>query len=151
MKKDLVNELLQLNDWVLNLNRLEKETIYQPTAKDKWSIAEIISHLMFWDRYILEERMPFMVPNVSLKSNINVNEMNSKASEYSHSNPFDEIIDNLIDFRQKIVSILEQKTEKELYSNFKINDTELDLISYFNGTVVHDRHHMKQIDNFLNS
>ncbi|MFS1512214.1 DinB family protein [Chengkuizengella sp. SCS-71B] len=149
MKKDLLNELLQLNVWARSLKKLEQETIYQPIAENKWSIAEIISHLMFWDRYILQERIPIMVPNASLKSDVNVNEMNNKASEYTRSEvSFNEIIDSLIDCRESIVSILEEKSEEELSSTFKINDKELNLISYFKGTLKHDAHHMQQINHF---
>ncbi|MDP5273595.1 DinB family protein [Chengkuizengella axinellae] len=152
MKKDLLNELLQINSWALNLRKLDQETIYQPLAEHKWSIAEILSHLMLWDRYILHERIPLMVPNASLKSDVNVSEMNSKASEYTRSKvSFEEIINNLVDSRERIVSILEHKTEDELSSTFKINNNELNLISYFKGTVQHDEHHMQQINDFLKS
>ncbi|NDI34217.1 DinB family protein [Chengkuizengella sediminis] len=150
MKKELLDDLLKLNVWAIKLKKLEKERIYQPITKNKWSIAETISHLMFWDRFILEERMPLMVPKARLLSNVDVTEMNSKASEYALSEvSFEELIDSLIDYRKKIVSMLQHKTEGELSSSFKINDNELNLITYFKGTVKHDSHHIRQIDIFL--
>lgn len=56
MKKvEIMQTYKDINEWFQSLNEVEEQKWYAPIEKGKWSMAAVISHLLFWDRFSLEE------------------------------------------------------------------------------------------------
>ncbi|MDQ0217143.1 hypothetical protein ELQ35_08575 [Peribacillus cavernae] len=97
---DLINDLEHFVLWVESLQTYENEDFFQPISVGKWSISEIISHITFWDKYILQETIPKMKTNAEINS-IKFQELNDKASEYALSgSSFKILIEELIKSRR---------------------------------------------------
>lgn len=54
-KENLINNLKHYADWLEILEEIEDEKWITPIAEGKWSVSEIVSHIMFWDQHILSE------------------------------------------------------------------------------------------------
>ncbi|MGE8203512.1 DinB family protein [Heyndrickxia sp. NPDC080065] len=141
----LVNQLTKWIDYLEEIQGVPHEEFFQPIAEGKWSKAAIITHIMFWDRFFFEERLPSMLDGGVL-SGIDANqveEMNKEAEAYAHSGvTLSEIIDAAILQRKQIV---EQLQEQDLSKSFTIKDNQYTLESYVKGEVEHDIHHLKQL------
>ena len=156
-KADLLNDFEAFNSYVLPLKSIEESLFFEPIAEGKWSIAEIISHMTFWDQYIREEMLPQMKTGVTITS-VDFDAINIPASEYALiSGSQQHLLDRQLEERGKLVSDLRKKTEEELFAPFTLNGEEVDqysgyphsVFSYVAAFVWHDNHHRKQIDEFL--
>ncbi|MDC2864435.1 hypothetical protein [Bacillus sp. BP-3] len=83
MKKSthcIIGELNQLIPFLIFLETVNEKLFFSPICEGKWSTAAIISHFMYWNRYILVECLEGMVNGEMLtKSKVNVEDMNRLA------------------------------------------------------------------------
>ncbi|MBW8348010.1 DinB family protein [Bacillus sp. IITD106] len=154
---EMINDLDQFNVWVKSLEKVEDPFFFEPISEGKWSIAEIISHITFWDEYILEEMLPFMKQDADIHS-IEFEPLNQKAAAYALSGVSShDLINRQLEMRTKVVSALKEKTEEEFLASFTLNGEKIDeysgyphsMFNYFASFVWHDNHHKKQIEEFL--
>ena len=155
--QELIAELEKFNGWVLSIQNMDENLFFEPIKEGKWSPAEIITHITFWDRYILEEILPAMKQDAEIVS-AEFETINLKASQYALSGiPLQQIIQNQIMSRNNIVTALKGKTEEDFFARFTLNGEEIDsysgyphtMFNYFASFVWHDNHHKKQVENFL--
>lgn len=158
-KDELIMEFELARDWVNSLKDYPEKDFFNPIEKDKWSVAEIITHLAYWDKYVLEEILPNMKQNADIKS-IDFQELNDQASSYALSGiTFMSLIDQFVNGRKDLVTKLREKSDAEFLVHFKINGEEIDeysgapfsMYSYISSFVWHDHHHKKQIVEFFNN
>ena len=141
----IVDQLTQWKDYLEKIKEETHEGFFQPISEGKWSKAAIITHIMFWDRFFYEERLPSMIEGESLAGITadQVEEMNKDAESYAHSGiSLYEIIEGAIKQRTKLVEILQQQ---DLSKSFTINGNQHNLESYVKGEYEHDLHHLKQL------
>ncbi|WP_020060332.1 DinB family protein [Bacillus sp. 123MFChir2] len=151
MKKSthcVIGELNQLIPFLISLEEVSEKVLFSPICEGKWSMAAIISHFMYWDQYILEERLEGMVNGELLqKSKVNVGDMNKLAEEYAHSGISKvQLIRGVCETRQRLLDSLEGKNLEMI---FKMGSSEMTVNEYFKRMVEHDKHHIKQIKKFL--
>jgi uncharacterized damage-inducible protein DinB len=134
--------------WTQALGKIQAdhaEEYFLPIAEGKWSKAAVIAHILFWDRFFLEERLPFMIKGEALSrvSGEDVEAMNRKAWEYSHSGvSLEELISEAIEQRDRLLHYLE---DKDLSKTFTIGGKTLSLEEYLWGEAEHDEHHIRQL------
>jgi hypothetical protein len=51
---------------VRKLKDIPEAALLNPIQLGKWSIREIIGHLFYWDKFILEQQVPHFSKNASL-------------------------------------------------------------------------------------
>ncbi|MEH6892619.1 DinB family protein [Bacillus sp. JJ864] len=151
MKKSthcVIEEFNQLIPFLISLEAVSEKLFFSPICEEKWSTAAIISHFMYWDRYILEERLEGMVHGELLpKAKVNVEEMNRLAEEYAHSGiSKKQLIQEVCETRQRLLDSL---ADRNLGVIFYIESNEMTVNEYFKGMARHDIHHIKQIKEFL--
>lgn len=148
-KQQLLQQLEEAIAWVKDLAVLPDDLWLTPTAEGKWSVGEIVSHLMFWDRIIVEQRLPYIKPGVQLES-LNDQTVNDRASAYARSEASRQtVIDEFVHYRQAYIGDMRRRSGEELHAAFQIGQTSLTLAHYAEEMIEHDRHHKKQIDEFL--
>ncbi|WP_254843982.1 hypothetical protein [Virgibacillus dokdonensis] len=81
--KALVHAFAICNNWISELTKVPEDDMFQAIAKGKWSTAEIISHMTFWDRYILEEMLPKMKQDATIQS-VDFEIINTPACAYAN-------------------------------------------------------------------
>ncbi|MGF9966455.1 DinB family protein [Bacillus rhizoplanae] len=144
----VIEELNQLISFLISLEAVNEKIFFSPICEGKWSTAAIISHFMYWDRYILEERLEGMVNGELLpKSKVKLEDMNRLAEEYAHSGiSMVQLIQEVCETRKRLLNSL---VDRELEVIFHIGSKEMTVNEYFRGMVEHDIHHIKQIRGFL--
>lgn len=134
----------KLIDFLEGLKQVDDSVFFAPIAEQKWSVAAIIAHLLYWDRYFMEERLPDMSEGRMLpKSKIDPNEMNRNAQQYAHSGISKiQLIDEVIQYRIHAINRLRKADMKQ---TFYIGDRPYTLEGYIRGLSEHDDHHKQQI------
>ncbi|MFD2443328.1 DinB family protein [Bacillus sp. CGMCC 1.16607] len=133
-------------EWLQSLNKLDDTKWFEPIAEGKWSTAAIVAHLLFWDKYSLNERFPYFAQGAQLDRYPNFQQVNDSAREYAHSGiTKEQLIKEIIEVRQQYYQLIDQYDEESLSIAFSIGDHTLTIGEYFIDFIGHDQHHHKQI------
>ncbi|MFL0506535.1 DinB family protein [Ureibacillus sp. 179-F W5.1 NHS] len=136
-------------EWVKTLLNLSETQWRTPIAKDKWTIAEIIGHFPAWDQFVLKKRIPYFFTHQELPKAPDENELNDQSSKVSKEKSKEEIIEDFIAERRRMVIAI-NNIEDELWDQqIKIGETSLTISDYLSGFIEHDIHHFKQIEELL--
>jgi uncharacterized damage-inducible protein DinB len=149
-KVEITKAYESLNQWFQSLNEVGEQKWFAPIDEGKWSMAACLSHLLFWDRFSLEERFPFIKEGASLPPFPDFQTVNNKAHDYAESGiTKTELLHELIHTRMELLSIITSYTEEELDTSFSIGDHQLTIRDYFVDFIQHDYHHKNQIEVLL--
>lgn len=149
-KVEITQAYESLNQWFQSLTNVEEQKWFEPISEGKWSMAAVISHLLFWDRFSLEERFPFMKKAASLPPFPEFQTVNDKAREYAESGIMkNELLQELIHTRMELLSVINSYNEEELDTSFSIGDHQLTIREYIVDFIQHDYHHKNQIEVLL--
>lgn len=150
-KSQIIEAKATLLDWCESLKALNDDLWFKPFKEGSWGIADVISHFISWDQFLLDYRIPHIIhseefPNVK----VDVEEVNAEASRYARSGPSrDELIDEFIEIRRKLVSQLETIPAEKFQETIQIGTRSTSLADYFSGLINHDKQHQDQINEFL--
>jgi hypothetical protein len=114
-----------------------------------WSIQDIISHVMGWDKDFLKT-LEQIVNNdkVILKEHPDVQAFNDASVEFGRKKKPQELINDAIYQRKQLILKLNMVTESAFISQF--NNSHFTLESFLQEMFVfHDKHHIGQIMQFL--
>jgi hypothetical protein len=136
-------------DWAEGLYHVSEQEWRSPIGAGKWSAAAVVAHLLFWDKYSLTERFPNFKEDAALPAYPDFQEVNDAAKAHAETYDKNEVIKDLIEFRQQYLNMLDSMTEKHLDMSFSIADNRLTIRDYFHDFIEHDRHHQAQIDKVL--
>lgn len=139
-KEVLLKHNRQMRLWVHSLHELSEEKWRQPIGENKWTVAEIISHLSAWDEYIIEHRIA--IQNEDFPISPDVEMFNASAAEYARNHSKESILNEFAKNRQKLIECIENLDERKLTTPFYRN---LSIFQYLGGFIEHDLHHQKQI------
>ncbi|WP_227397274.1 DinB family protein [Jeotgalibacillus aurantiacus] len=132
--------------WLNQLNVMDKDAFFSPLAEGKWSVAAIVSHLGAWDRYSLEERIPFAKEGAALSRYPDFQSFNQKAWNTAHSGISQkEVIEEAVTQREALIKKAKTFSEEQWRTRFTIGKYEMTLEEYITGFAEHDEHHMKQL------
>lgn len=149
-KAEIIEQYEAFNQWVGSLKEMEDALWLQPTAPTKWSVEENLAHLMFWNRFILEERLPHIAPGAQLVSKVDGELKNAQASQYARSGISKvELLSEWLAVGQQLVDTLRNIPEEHYLTDYQINQKSMNLSIYLESMLQHDKHHQQQIDSFL--
>jgi uncharacterized damage-inducible protein DinB len=136
--------------WVNSLRDVTDTEWQMPLGEGKWSVAAVVAHLLFWDKYSLEERFPFFKEGAVLPSYPDFQGVNDRAREYAEKTATKEqVLDELLAIRKEYHKMLEQMDSEKLAVSFKISNHQLTIGEYFEDFIQHDIHHQKQVNQTL--
>ncbi|PYI56308.1 DinB family protein [Paenibacillus flagellatus] len=144
-----IDELERTIGRVRRLAELDDETWLAPMRPGKWSVGETIAHLLYWDRLIVERRLPYAERGAQLAS-VDEGPLNAEAAAYARSGVSKrDVVDAFVRYRESFVAFLRRKTDDERNAVFRIGDWETTLAAYAGHMAGHDAHHLRQIDDYL--
>lgn len=156
--EQLIQNFKEFTSWVNSLEEIDDDLFFDPIKEGKWSPAEIISHITYWDRYMLEDLIPKMKLDANIDS-LEFNEINEPASKYAMSGVTkQQIINEQVEGRNVLIQALSEKSKAEFFATFKLNGEEIDkysgyphsMFNYISAFVWHDNHHKEQVEEYLN-
>ncbi|MBT2637337.1 DinB family protein [Bacillus sp. ISL-45] len=135
------------SEWIQSLKGLTDTEWNMPLGQ--WSVAAVVSHLLFWDQYSLEERFPYFKEGAQLPSYPDFQKVNERAQEYAECTPKEEILDSLLAVRGQFQKMLEEMDNDKLAVAFKISDHHMTVGTYIMDFIEHDLHHQNQVNSVL--
>lgn len=131
------------------LKENEESKLLNPIKEGKWSIRDIIGHLYYWDKFILEQHIPFMAQGANLIAFPDHDFHNNEGIQYiSKFKNVATLIDKFIYTRNEIFKAL-HSIKSDIRFNIGSGKRQFTLESYFSIFSKHDIHHLEQIHNKL--
>ncbi|NHM34088.1 DinB family protein [Neobacillus terrae] len=153
----IISNFKQYSPWLKTLVDLENALWSKSIAKGKWSVSEIIAHLMKWDNHLLLEVLP-SVRNEKGMEFPDFDTYNKKASDYVKSGISQlKLIEEARDTRNQLVKELNEFPIEKLNKPLPANGithcphtgTPYSLMYIIKEFTDHDNHHKGQITQFL--
>ncbi|WP_172798798.1 DinB family protein [Paenibacillus sp. FJAT-26967] len=133
--------------WVGELRRTGQNLWLVPISAGKWSLREVLTHLMYWDKNNLETMVPLMTEGAQLFF-VDIEKHNQEAAAWAQSyRTLDALIDDVIAVRQQLLELLEVKYDNT--TAFTIDYEDYTYRKFVDVFIHHDEHHKKQIEAFL--
>lgn len=149
-KINIINHYEETIEWVNCLRELSEDSWGTPIEEGKWTIAEVIGHLIPWDEFVLNQRIPYLIDSVELPKSPKVELVNQQAAELSRSRSKDDTINQFIKIRKCLVAGLRDMPDDDLWEqDLFIGGKSISLRHYFAGLMEHDNHHFRQINRLL--
>ncbi|MGG1519427.1 DinB family protein [Paenibacillus oryzisoli] len=143
--------------WVNQLVELDDAAWFKPIAEGKASIAEIISHLENWDRYLITKAIPSAQKGEGIVFP-DFDPFNTAAYEYARSGiSKSQLVGKFCATRMELYDLLLEIGEEALRKHVAANGVALcphtgtpySVLYIIQEFIEHDLHHKKQIDHAL--
>ncbi|NDI34135.1 DinB family protein [Chengkuizengella sediminis] len=149
------NELLvEFNHWILFVDDLkdQKDHIWnKPITKGKWTIREVVSHIMLWDKYFYEEAIEKIANQTPLTlKHIDFDEFNEQAKEYGKTTSIKELSEKAVLYRKLIIEQIESLSDERYRQTYIDGDGRaFHVTQYLKDFFGHDKHHIDQMKRVL--
>lgn len=146
-KEEIIEEKSSFIDWVNSLAQMDEEIWFLPFREGSWGTADVVSHFITWDRFIISRRMPALLSKEKIPSEkIDADAMNMEAGHYARSGISKKVlISEFAEAREELLSLLE-KLEPERFQEL-YPGRDITIGQYFSGLIEHDHKHKKEIEN----
>ncbi|EJQ71190.1 hypothetical protein IG7_02643 [Bacillus cereus HuA2-4] len=123
----------------------------KPFRKGSWGTADVISHLIVWDEFLMKFRIPYFISGQSVPNvPTDVEEMNKGAIKYARSGiSKEELIDQFSFTRKQLVDQIERIPARNFNNDYQFGAKKVRLNNYFSSLIEHDLKHKKEIIQFL--
>ncbi|MFF2479835.1 DinB family protein [Paenibacillus sp. NPDC058071] len=148
MKTNIISYQTTTNE-IAALRDIEEHKMLDPIKEGKWSIREIIGHLYYWDKFILEQHIPFMEQGANLIEFPDHDSHNNEGIQYISSiQNVAELIDQFAHTRNQLFEALE-RIQNDVRFTIGSGKRKFTIESYIGIFSEHDIHHLEQIRNKL--
>ncbi|GIP15658.1 hypothetical protein J40TS1_13000 [Paenibacillus montaniterrae] len=131
------------------LKNVEEQKMLDSVKEGKWSIREIIGHLLYWDKFILEQHIPFMTQGAALTAFPDHDSHNKEAIQYiSRFENIASLFDEFIHTRNQLFNAIES-IDRDVRFTIGSGKRPFSIESYMTIFSKHDIHHLAQIRNKL--
>ncbi|WP_194165530.1 DinB family protein [Oceanobacillus sp. CFH 90083] len=144
-KKEIMQHHMNAIKFVRALHALSEDQWRTPVEKGKWTVAEVIGHLIPWDEFVLYKRMPYLFSDDKLPKGSGTDATNTMAASKAREQDKEIIIDKFILVRSNLLQAMDNIPPARWHDEVVIGETRLNLSDYFNGLVKHDVHHFEQV------
>ncbi len=149
MNKTL-NQYGKTIDEVLKLTETSSIKLCEAISEGKWSIREIVGHLYYWDKFNLEKMVPLMDQDADLPKFPDHDQHNEEAMTFLKDYSVETIIDNFVVTRKELSERL-SSIDGEVRFTIGGGKRKFSGESFVKIFVKHDAHHLKQINDKLDS
>ncbi|EOP69380.1 hypothetical protein IIQ_01682 [Bacillus cereus VD118] len=150
-KERILEEKLSLIEWCQTLNGISEDIWFQPFKKGSWAIADVISHFIIWDEFLMKYRIPYFISGQSVPNvPTDVEEMNKGAIKYARSGiSKEELIDQFSFTRKQLVDQINQVSARNFKDDYQFGTKRVRLNDYFSSLIQHDLKHKEEIMQFI--
>lgn len=142
-----LHEFADFLTWLEQLKETANEYWLKPIADGKWSLREILAHIMFWDKNSLEVMVPIMKEGAQLFF-VDIEKHNAEAAVFAQSyTSLDVLIEDTIRTRRELLDLLNEQFDST--TKFTIDNSNYTYKKFVHVFIHHDEHHRKQIEAFL--
>lgn len=137
--------LEEFNEWISFVSEIREMDWQITIAEGKWSVQDIVSHILLWDKYFFEAAISPILNNTPLTlTHMDFEQFNQDAIEYGKTKTKEELIKMTIQYRNMILESIEGFEDDKFTKEYA--DGNFTVISYLRDFIWHDQHHIRQID-----
>ncbi|PEY89606.1 hypothetical protein CN349_26935, partial [Bacillus cereus] len=146
-KESILEEKLKLIEWCQTLKSVTNDVWFEPFRKGSWGIADVISHLIVWDEFLMKFRIPYFISGQSVPNvPTGVEEMNEGAIKYARSGiSKEELLDQFSCTRKQLVDQINQISSRNFKDDYQFGTKRVRLNNYFSSLIQHDLKHKEEI------
>ncbi|HDR7000751.1 DinB family protein [Bacillus cereus] len=150
-KENILEEKLNIIEWCQTLKEVHDDIWFQSFKNGTWGIADVISHFIIWDDFVIKYRIPYFLSAKSIPYiPTDVEEMNNSATIYARSGiSREELINQFSYTRKQLVDEIERIPVYNFNDDFQIGTKKVRLNHYFSSLIQHDLKHKEEIIRFL--
>ncbi|TYP69782.1 DinB family protein [Paenibacillus methanolicus] len=150
-REQLLHDFAALIPFAESLRGLDEAAWTARVAPGKWAVRDIVSHMMLWDKYFLEEAIERIAQGEPLTArHLDYDAFNRDAMTFAATRSQKVILDLAIRFRSDIIRQLTMLGEERASRVYTDADGQPFAIGrYAADFIAHDAHHMAQIQRFL--
>ena len=138
------------------MNQINDEAWSKSYSEGKATVAEIVGHLMGWDKYVIEQVIPSVVRGDGMQFP-DFDTYNKQSYEYTKSRSRETILSEFISTRNELCVMLSMLTNEQLCGSTTIGGSTHDahtgkafsLLFLIEEFTEHDHHHKKQLETIL--
>ena len=154
-KNSLIVSFHEWHDWFRKWGT-EKNTLWDiPVAAEKWTVRELISHMMRWDRYFWEGAISLIISGEEKQlqiQHLDFDIFNEAAREHAHTISIEELVQETLHYREQIIRALHELPAEDWTKEYRgLDGGPFTVQSYVEDFIWHDRHHMKQLEDMSKS
>ncbi|PEL51880.1 DinB family protein [Bacillus wiedmannii] len=155
----VINQLEKFNTYIKELKEVSIDVLIEPVKIGKWSAIEIISHIQFWDRYLIETTIPMLRQGDEIQFPNHDNYNENAVLYVNNGKTTAEVINETINWRKKLLRVLSEVQDEIVNKPIVINGNyycpntgeRYTLLYLCQEFADHDLHHIHQINEKLNS
>ncbi|WP_342714668.1 DinB family protein [Bacillus paramycoides] len=149
--ENILEEKLNFIEWCQTLKGVPDDIWFQALKKGSWAIADVISHFIVWDVFLIKDRIPYFISEQSVPNvPTDVEEMNKGAIKYARSGiSKEELLNRFSVTRKQLVDEIERIPTKYFYNVYQFGTKKVKLNNYFSSLIQHDLKHKEEIMQFL--
>ncbi len=147
---DLTQTFEEWIGFIHTLPLMSEEFWNSSLVEGKWTIRDIVCHIMCWDKYFYEEAIHKITTDkqITLK-HLNFDEFNSNSIKFGRTITIDELIEKTIYYREHIIEDIRSLSEVNIQENYTDADGNIfNILQYLKDFIWHDQHHMNPIKEF---
>lgn len=148
-KEELIEKYAEWIAFVKSLEAQDEQIWNQPMAEGKWTVRDVVSHIMKWDEYFLEGAILKISCGEELTvKHLNYDTFNEQSKEYGRTCSIQGIAEEAKTVRQRLVGLIISMSEEQYTTEYVDADGHAFQVAMFMQDFIwHDQHHMKQIEN----
>lgn len=148
---NLIGELESYTSFAASLRKYSDTELTTAMANSKWSICDVVSHIMKWDENFSQTVLTNLINGepVVLEEHEDVETFNKQAVEYGRTLQPKKLLEEAEKHRYLLVSLLRAVPHAE-FSNPVSSRSSHTLSGFlYDMFVLHDAHHRRQIEQHL--
>ncbi|MCM3490650.1 DinB family protein [Alkalihalophilus marmarensis] len=115
----------------------------------KWTVAEIVGHLIPWDQFVIDKRLPYLLTNKPLPIGPDAHALNEQSASLSRRLSKQTMISQFISTRNHLHNKVQDIANEYWKTSIIIGTSTLTLNDYLIRLTQHDLHHFAQIRSAL--
>ncbi|PFC86783.1 hypothetical protein CN272_15430 [Bacillus anthracis] len=150
-KENILEEKLHVIEWCQILQRVPDDIWFQALREGSWAIADVISHFIVWDVFLIRDRIPYFISKQSVPNvPIDVEDINKGAIKYARSGiSKEELLNQFSVTRKQLVDGIGRIPTQYFYNDYQFGTKKVKLNHYFSSLIQHDLKHKEEIMQFL--
>lgn len=154
MSNELKELLNTFEEWITFVQSLQdqSEDIWKSSIEPgKWTIKDIVCHIMLWDKYFYDEAIHKIATDKPVTLNhIDFDEFNKEAVIYAKTISIEELIEKSVFYRECIIADIRSMPEQLTNHNFIDGDGNIfNVTQYLKDFIWHDQHHLIPLKEYL--
>ena len=147
-----MNELIdRFEEWNHFVNQIKEANWDLALGEGKWTIHDVVSHIMFWDLYFFKEAVQRIVNGQTLTlKHIDFDLFNKDAMKKGKNLSKEELVSRTIAIRDQLLEYIRSMNEEQWTAQYVDADgNPFEVRQYLKDFIWHDEHHMNQLKGVL--